>query len=127
MDTPKLVTTTDNSNWRVSLLNIKKISSVVKNKRPGDFFVFGLCFLSKREVFLVRGDLQTLTVPFDFFEPNNVCKPDFTKFRLDKEGMSLIMGEYEVASFTVLKRLDPEVKAYAKSILRKKKKVKAEK
>lgn len=49
-----------------------------------------------QSVTLILGDSTTLRVPMDYFEPNAVCGPDFSRPCVTDYGLTIGFGDYEV-------------------------------
>jgi hypothetical protein len=64
---------------------------------------------------LVRGNLESLVVPFDWFStPATPTNPDFTDFEVIDCGQTLRLGAYEAATSAILYCFDAEYRKRAK-------------
>lgn len=67
-------------------------------------------------VMLYRGNLQTVLVPFTWFDtPHGATRPDFTDFEPVDHGLGVRFGAYEAASDAILYDFDPAYRRRAKA------------
>ena len=72
-----------------------------------EFFIAVASDPGTRTLLLVRGDCQTLVVPFSFFEPSgDGTKPEFAKVRVTDFGRTVALGDYEASADSVLYETD---------------------
>jgi DNA-directed RNA polymerase subunit H (RpoH/RPB5) len=68
-----------------------------------------------RTLSLVRGDCQTVVVPFSFFEPSgDGTKPDFSKVRVADFGRTVALGDYEASTDAILYEADRDYRKKVK-------------
>ncbi len=80
-----------------------------------DVFLGGSADSDSETVALVRGNLETVTVPFSFFRPaGDGEKADFTQLGFTDYGHTIAFGDYEAAADCVLYELDPEFRLRVK-------------
>ena len=74
-----------------------------------DIFLGGTADPETETIALVRGNLETQTVPFSMFPPSpSGVKPDFLRLGFTDYGHTIRFGDYEVAADAILYELDPE-------------------
>lgn len=84
-----------------------------------DFFIAAAADPVTQTLSLIRGDCQSLVVPFSFFDPSgDGTRPDFTKCSVADFGHTVVLGAYEAAADAILYETD---RAYRKRINRQRK------
>jgi hypothetical protein len=72
-----------------------------------EFFIAAASDAITRTLSLVRGDCQTLVVPYSLFEPSgDGTKPDFSKVRVTDFGRTVALGDYEASADAILYEAD---------------------
>lgn len=91
----------------------------ITNKKFSKTLLFKSGFVDfiNQTVILTRVNNLIYKIPFDWFEPNPTCSPDFNVFEILDYGLTVRLGEYEVCSHSILKHFDKQCKEYFKSIL----------
>jgi hypothetical protein len=86
----------------------EEFATVVASKDAADRFVGGAADPESGTLALVRGNLTTLVVPFDHFEPSgDGTRPEFTKLAFADYGLTVALGEYEASADGILYEFDP--------------------
>ena len=74
-----------------------------------DIFLGGTVDPESETIALVRGNLETTTLPFSMFPPSPTgVKPDFLRLSFTDYGRTVCFGDYEAAADSILYELDPE-------------------
>ena len=73
-----------------------------------DLLIGGWANAENELLILVRGNLQTLVVPFRMFEATQHARPDFRKLAFDDHGHTVRLGKYEASSDSILYDLDAD-------------------
>ena len=74
-----------------------------------DVFLGGSVDFETKTVALVRGNFESMTVPFSFFRPSgDGVKAEFDKIGFTDYGHTIALGDYEAAADCVLYERDPE-------------------
>jgi hypothetical protein len=89
-------------------LPTEQLAGVLLSDARRDLFLGGIVDEETGTLALVRGNLDTLTIPLSLFQPTGAAKPDFGKFDLDDFGQSIKFGGYEASSDSVLYETDPD-------------------
>ena len=87
----------------------EELAEALAAKNRADLFVGGLVDRSSQMVTLLRGNLETLAVPFSAFPTSgdgNV--PNFNDFAVTDCGQTIRLGEYEAAADAILDEYSPE-------------------
>lgn len=72
-----------------------------------DIFLGGTADPETETIALVRGNLETMTVPFSMFPPSpSGVKPDFHRLGFTDYGHTVCFGDYEAATDSILYELD---------------------
>jgi hypothetical protein len=72
-----------------------------------EFFIAAASDAITRTLSLVRGDCQTVVVPFSFFEPSgDGTKPDFSNVCVTDFGRTVSLGDYEASADAILYEAD---------------------
>ena len=80
-----------------------ELAAVLVAENRDDLFIGGAVDQASHTVSLWRGNLISLTVPFEAFKPSgNGVEPDFTSFEVTDFGHTVKLGDYEAASDAVL-------------------------
>ena len=87
----------------------EELAEALAAKNRADLFVGGLVDHSSEMVTLLRGNLETLAVPFSAFPTSgDGIVPDFDDFAVTDFGQTVRFGEYEAASDAILVEYSPE-------------------
>lgn len=79
-----------------------------------DLFIAGNMNKKEGTLTLVRGNMETITIPLKLFRKSGKLTPDFGRFELDDYGNTLRFGEYEASSDFVLWEVDPHYRERVK-------------
>ena len=98
---------------RAALLGVTlpqdEFAEALAAENRADLFVGGLLDHSSEMVTLLRGNLETLAVPFSAFPTSgDGIVPDFDNFAVTDCGQTVRFGEYEAASDAILDEYSPE-------------------
>ena len=86
-----------------------ELAEALAAENRADLFVGGLVDHSSEMVTLLRGNLETLAVPFSAFPTSgDGIAPDFNDFAVTDCGQTVRFGEYEAASDAILDEYSPE-------------------
>ena len=86
-----------------------ELTEALAAKKRADLFVGGLVDHSSEMVTLLRGNLETLAVPFSAFPTSgDGIVPNFKDFAVTDCGQTIRLGEYEAASDAILDEYSPE-------------------
>jgi len=97
------------SDKEMRFLGRKELVDVVTSSDRDWLFIGAAPAPLLKALVLVRGNLQSLIVPFSWFTPRpNGPKPDFSDVEIIDSGQTLRLGEYEAGADAVLYELDPE-------------------
>jgi hypothetical protein len=89
-------------------LPAEELPTVLIGKDATDRFIGGAADLRGKTIALVRGNLSTLVVPFDYFKPSgDGTKPDFSKLSFADYGLTVALGDYEASADGILYEFDP--------------------
>lgn len=89
-------------------LPVEEMPTVLISKDAADRFIGGAADTQGRRIALVRGNLSTLVVPFDYFKPSgDGTKPEFSKLALADYGITVALGDYEASADGILYEFDP--------------------
>ena len=87
----------------------EELAEALASKNRADLFVGGLVDHSSEMVTLLRGNLETLAVPFSAFPTSgDGIIPNFDDFAVTDCGQTVCFGEYEAASDAILDEYSPE-------------------
>ena len=87
----------------------EELAEALAAKNRADLFVGGLVDHSSEMVTLLRGNLETLAVPFSAFPTSgDGIIPSFDEFAVTDSGQTVCFGEYEAASDAILDEYSPE-------------------
>jgi hypothetical protein len=93
------------ANW----LPVEELIKVITGKDAVDRFIGGATDSESRTLALVRGDRQTVVVPFSLFEETaDGVKPDFNALTFTDYGHTVALGEYEASADAILYEIDRE-------------------
>jgi hypothetical protein len=97
------------SNDDMKLLPLDSLSEVLTSADRVNLLIGGSVALAAKSVVLIRGNLDSLIVPFSWFSARpKGPKPDFTDFEIIDSGQTIRLGEYEAAVDAVLYELDSD-------------------
>jgi len=86
----------------------EELGEVLTAENKQDLFIGGTLDTENGTLTLWRGDLSSLTVPLDAFEPSGkAARPDFNAFSIADYGHTIKFGDYEAASDSLLYEFDP--------------------
>jgi len=89
-------------------LPIGDLLKVVTSSDAAARFIGGDADPASESLTLVRGNRETIVLPFSFFEPSaEGTKPDFRQLRITDHGHTVALGEYEAAADAILYETDP--------------------
>ena len=81
-----------------------------------DLLLGGMADPEAGAVVLIRGNLETLTVPFDWFSAaEHATRADFEDVEVIDSGQTLRLGDYEAATDAILYAFDPAYRRRAKA------------
>jgi len=90
-------------------LPIEEFVTVITGNDAVYRFIGGVADAESETLALVRGNLQTIVVPFSFFEESgDGVKPDFDKLSFTDYGHTVALGEYEASADAILYETDNE-------------------
>ncbi len=80
-----------------------------------DLFIGGAVDREAKAITLIRGNLESLVVPFAWFRkvPGGT-RPDFSRFGVIDCGQTVALGDYEASADAILYDHDPEYRRHAK-------------
>lgn len=90
----------------IRLLEEAQLLEVVKSKQRSDYFIGGVYADEDDMLLLYRGDLRPLTLSMDWFDENPVANPVPEELELVDYGQGVRLGDYEVATRTILYEFD---------------------
>jgi DNA-binding Xre family transcriptional regulator len=83
--------------------------AVITGKDAANRFIGGAADQESETVALLRGNLQTVVVPFSFFEPSgDGVTPDFDALSFTDYGHTVAFGEYEASADAILYETDDD-------------------
>jgi DNA-binding Xre family transcriptional regulator len=89
-------------------LSPEELGEVLVAENRANLFIGGTVNPISKTITLWRGNLSSLTVPFNAFEPSGTgTKPEFSEFSITDYGHTIKLGSYEAASDAVLYEFDP--------------------
>ena len=89
-------------------LPLEELPTALSGKDAADRFIGGAADAESKTLALVRGNLATLVVPFDYFKVSgDGTRPDFSRLSLSDYGLTIALGEYEAAADGILYEFDP--------------------
>ncbi len=89
-------------------LPLNELLYVLNGKNPEFYVIGGQIDEMTQTVTLIRGNLESIVVPFSVFHPSgNEIKPDYSKFSIEDYGQTLKFGEYEASVDSILYEFDP--------------------
>jgi hypothetical protein len=92
-----------------SVLSKEEFAEVWSLPDRKDRFIGGIADSGSKTVTLWRGNLESITVPFDAFPATaDGVRPDFRKFSVIEYGQTLKFGEYESDSEPILFEFAPD-------------------
>ena len=90
-------------------LPLEELIKVLTGKDAVNRFIGGAADSESRTLALVRGDRQTVVVPFSLFEETaDGVKPDFSALAVTDYGHTVALGEYEASTDAILYEIDAE-------------------
>ena len=92
----------------VRLLEEEQLLDVVADDRPQDFFIGAVYDEEDRIVVLYRGTLEPMVVPLRWFQQNPVATPNPRDLEPVDYGQGVRLGDYEVATRTILYEFDAD-------------------
>lgn len=85
----------------------EELPTAVSGKDAADRFIGGAADAQGQTVALVRGNLTTLVVPFDYFKPSgDGTTADFSKLSFADYGLTVALGDYEASADGILYEFD---------------------
>jgi hypothetical protein len=89
-------------------LPVEELVTVLSGNDAANRFIGGAVDAETETVALVRGNRETMVLPFSFFEPaGDGVKPDFSKLSSTDYGRTVAFGEYEASADGILYETDP--------------------
>jgi DNA-binding Xre family transcriptional regulator len=99
------------------ILSKEEFQDVWSLRDRKDRFIGGIVDDGSKTVTLWRGNLESITVPFDAFPPTaNGIRPDFKRFSIIEYGQTLKFGDYESDSEPILFEFAPDFRRRLKQI-----------
>ena len=93
-------------------LPVEELVTVLSGDDAANRFIGGAVDAETETVALVRGDRETMVLPFSFFEPaGDGVKPDFRKLSLTDYGHTVALGAYEASADGILYETDPSYRS----------------
>jgi len=90
-------------------LPVEELIKVITGKDAANRFIGGAADSESRRLALVRGDRQTVVVPFSMFEETGTgMKPDFGALAFTDFGHTIKLGEYEASADAILYEIDAD-------------------
>ncbi len=90
-------------------LPLEELIKVITGKDAVNRFIGGAADSESRTLAFVRGDRQTVVVPFSLFkETADGVKPDFGALSFTDYGHTVALGEYEAAADAILYEIDTD-------------------
>jgi hypothetical protein len=90
-------------------LPLEELIRVITGKDAVNRFIGGAADSESKTLALVRGDYQTVVVPFSLFEQTgDGVKPDFGALSFTDYGHTVVLGEYEASADAILYEIDEE-------------------
>ena len=96
----------------MKLLGLDDLFDVLGSEHRANLFIAGAVAPAAKSLVLIRGNLDSLVVPFGVFTPRPGSKPDFSDFEVIDSGQTIRLGAYEAAGDAVLYELDPEFRRH---------------
>lgn len=88
-------------------LPLEELISVLGLADAADRFIGGTADARSETLALVRGNLETLVVPFEFLEPSgDKTRPDFSRLAFEDHGQTIVLGDYEASADGILYEFD---------------------
>ncbi len=89
-------------------LPVEELVRVLAGSDPTSRFIGGASDLEMATLTLIRGDRQSMVLPFSTFEPSgNGIQPDFEKLAFADYGHTVELGDYEASADSILYENDP--------------------
>jgi len=89
-------------------LPVEELPTVLSAKDAAGHFIGGTADPKSETLALVRGNLDTLVVPFAYFKTSgDGTKPDFSKLAFTDYGRTVSLGEYEASADGIFYEFDP--------------------
>ncbi len=96
-------------------LRLDDMFEVLDSSNRANLFIAGAVAPSAKSLVLIRGNLDSLIVPFSLFAQRpNGPRPDFSDFEVIDSGQTIRLGRYEAASDALLYELDTEFRRHEK-------------
>jgi hypothetical protein len=93
----------------MQVLGLDELFEVLGSSHRANLFVGGAVAPAAKSVVLIRGNLDSLVVPFSWFTSRpDGPKPDFSNFEVIDSGQTIKLGDYEAATDAVLYEFDAE-------------------
>ncbi len=93
-------------------LPVEELVSVLSGADAADRFIGGAVDAETETVALVRGDRETMVLPYSFFEPTgDGVKPAFNQLSFTDYGHTVAFGEYEASADGILYETDGSYRA----------------
>jgi hypothetical protein len=83
---------------KTSFLPQAAINEIANSWNPQLMVIGGAADLKKREVKLIYGNFEVLTVPFAAFKSNPTARPNFKDFEIIDFGHTIRLGKYEAGA-----------------------------
>jgi len=95
------------------LLGLDDLFEVLGSPNRANLFIAGAVTAAAKSLVLIRGNLDSLVVPFSLFTARpNGPKPDYSDFEIIDSGQTIRLGHYEAAVDAVLYELDVEFRRH---------------
>ncbi len=89
-------------------LPVQELPTVLSANDAADHFIGGNADAKSETLALVRGNLETLVVPFAYFKTSgDGTKPDFSKLSFTDYGRTVSLGAFEASADGILYEFDP--------------------
>ena len=88
-------------------LPVEELVTVIAGNDAAHRFIGGVADPESETLALVKGDLQTIVVPFSSFEESgDGVKPDFSELSFTDYGHTVVLGAYEASADAILYETD---------------------
>lgn len=96
------------------LLPVDELADVLSGDHKSKLFIAGNVDRKTGTLALVRGNLETMTVPLSMFQPSGTHRPDFRRFKLKDYGHTVQFGNYEASADAILYEVDADYRRLLK-------------
>jgi hypothetical protein len=100
------------------LLSAEELGEALVAPQRAELFVGGTVDWDDNALVLLRGNLEQLSVPFEWFSRLPGRNPDPARFALIDYGNTVKLGDYEAASDAILYDFDPRFRRRARALRR---------